>query len=121
MPLCYLQIRDNATLEVCPSLRDWNDYDIDRHLEYHVAMIECMGDRFSVVVDASDTPLLAYAHIGFFAELFSLLRTSFKGRLTTCTITNAPGVVIAVHRTLAAFGLIGTDTMRKIIFVRKKS
>merc|ERR1712086_1035238 len=51
MPLCYLQIRDNATLEVCPSLRDWNDYDIDRHLEYHVAMIECMGDRFSVVVD----------------------------------------------------------------------
>tara|TARA_B100000795_G_scaffold268044_1_gene254182 strand:+ start:1176 stop:1538 length:363 start_codon:yes stop_codon:yes gene_type:complete len=117
MPLCYLQIRGESTLEVCPELRDWNDYDVRLHLEYHVAMIECMGDRFSVIVDASKTPLAAYAHIGFFAELFNLLRTSFKGRLRTCTITNPPGVVTAVHRTLAAFGLIGTDTMRKIIFV----
>lgn len=116
MSLKYLQITHPATIVVDPCLRDWTDYDEQRHLDYHVAIFSCMAGKFDVVVDAKHTPYAAVLHMPFFMRLATILRGAFKGRLRVCTLVNAPRCVYAAHATLSALGLIGTDTAGKIIF-----
>lgn len=116
MSLKYLQITAPSTVLVDSSLRDWTDYDTQRHVDYHVAVFSLLEGKFDVVVNAGSTPFSAIFHLEFFSELCRVLRGPFKGRLGVCTIKNAPRMVHAGHAALSALGLIGTDTAGKIVF-----
>jgi hypothetical protein len=112
----YLSLTEN-TLVVRPECRDWNDYSVDPHVQYHRAMLSTATAPLVVQADATHVPISVVLHLATFVAIAKVVRVEFKGIVDEIIIANASPFVHGVYRTLCAAGLVGTDTINKISFV----
>lgn len=115
--LKYLRITDKQTIVVRARDRDWDDCDSEVHIEYHVALLDCVAGSFRVVIDARGMPNAACRHVRFFRRLCGVLRDKFKGRMDACRVVGAPAHVCALYNSLVATGHIPRASAAKITMV----
>jgi len=112
--LNYLHITQDETIVVRARDRNWDDCNSVAHIEYHVALLDCVEGAFRVDIDASCLPNAACRHVRFFRRLCGVLCTKFKGRLESCTVVGAPPHVRALYNSLVATGHIPRATAAKV-------
>jgi len=117
MSMDYLELVGGRVLHVYPGRRDWDDYRVQVHVDYHRSVLRAVCGTVRVRVDAANVPLKALLHVKTFARLCVVVRDEFKDTVEDIEISGASAAAVKLHSMLAWCGYIGTRTATKIHFV----
>ena len=110
----YLEAVDVRTIVVHPARRDWGDYDVDAHVQYHRDIMSRTTGQVTIQVDASAVPTCALLHTRTFFMIAKIARSDFKDRVKEILIYNPSVPVLTLYKLLRWWGCIGSDTYSKI-------
>ena len=115
----YLQADTCAcTLKILPSERNWNDHNVQRHYEYHLASFGLFhGKTFDIEIDAAAIPWAAILHCRLFARVILSAQERYERSITAVRVVDAGPAARMLHRFVLP--LISKGMSAKVQFIER--